>query len=366
MLRTPLIDFHRRAGARLTEFAGWEMPLLYTSIIEEHHYTRQHASMFDVSHMGRVEFRGPDAETFLERLSARRVGDMQSGVCRYSHLCRDDGGILDDVIISRFEDHFLVVCNAANREKLLGWFERQKQAGGFKVQIDDRTLETAMVAVQGPEAVDTLADLLSSPLQNLKRYHFTTGQVFGATYYVARTGYTGEDGVEIILPAALAHTAATMLVERTADAGRPVRPAGLGARDTLRLEAAMPLYGHELSEEWDPITAGQGWVVSLEKDFIGKQAIERVKKDGPQQVLVGFEVHSRRTPRQGAAILYTGAQIGRVTSGTMSPTLGRVIAMGFVPPTLREPGTQVEMDLRGTCVPAHIVPLPFYRRAKKK
>ena len=363
MLQTPLINFHRDAGARLVDFAGWEMPVYYEGLIKEHNYTRQHATIFDVSHMGRVEFRGDGAADLLERLNTRRMGDMQVGQCRYSHMCNENGGILDDVIVSRLEDYHLVVCNASNREKLLGWFDRQKS--GFDVTIEDKTMETAMVAIQGPEAMETMDRLLPFDLSGLKRYHFTTGRVIGADYFVARSGYTGEDGVEIVLPAHLAPTALHMLISKSAEMDRPIKPAGLGARDTLRTEAGMPLYGNELSEGWDSISAGQSWCVHLDKDFIGKAVLEKVKENGPSKKLVGFEVDSKRTPRHEAPILADGQQAGFVTSGITSPTLGKVIAMGFVPPELSEVGSAVEMDLGRAKVPAKVVPLPFYKRAKK-
>jgi aminomethyltransferase len=310
--------------------------------------------------MGRIEFRGKRAEAFLDYLFTRPITGMKLGVARYGHLCKEDGGILDDVIISRLEDHYLMVCNASNREKLLGWF--QKQNRGFDVRFVDRTLETAMIAIQGREALETLGEILPIPLDDLKRYHTKVGTVMGSNYVVSRTGYTGEDGVEVTLPAGMAGMALDMLLSQSAAAGRPIKPAGLGARDTLRTEAGMPLYGHELSEDWDPISAGLDWVVDLDRDFIGKPAIQRVKDDGPKKALVGLEVDSKRTPRQGAPICTGGEQIGVITSGVSSPTLGKVVAMGFVPPRLTEPGTALEIDLRGTKLPAKVVPLPFYKR----
>lgn len=363
MHKTPLNAFHHDAGARMVDFAGWEMPLLYTSILEEHHHTRRHASFFDVSHMGRVEFRGPDAEALLERLNTRRIGDMKVGQCRYSHMCREDGGILDDVLVYRYEDHFLVVCNAANREKLLGWWQQQR--GDGKVEVTDRTFETAMIAIQGPEAIPTLQQFSPFPIGELKRYRFTAGSAFGAPYTLSRTGYTGEDGVEVIIPAGFGDMAARTIADQSASIGRPIRPAGLGARDTLRIEAAMPLYGHELTEDWDPITAGLKWVVCLEKDFIGRDAIARVAEQGPQRQIVGLEVEGRRTPRQHDAIQKDGQTVGQVTSGLSSPTLGRVIAMGLVRSDLTEPGTELTIDLRGRPAAARVVPLPFYKPSKK-
>lgn len=362
MLQTPLIDFHRQAGARLVEFAGWEMPVVYTGILEEHRHTREHGSLFDVSHMGRVEFRGPDAETLLEKLNTRKIGSMSVGQSRYSHMCREDGGILDDVIVSRLEDHFLVVCNASNREKLLGWWDQQKRS--CDVEIIDKTMDTAMLAFQGPEIIETMDKLSPMPVSDLKRYHFKTGSAYGASYFVARSGYTGEDGVEVIIPRHLATMAANMLASATAEIGRPIKPAGLGARDTLRTEASMPLYGHELTEDWDPITAGQGWVVALDKDFIGRDAIAQVKQRGPQKKLCGFEIDHKRTPRQGAVIRSAGEAVGVVTSGVSSPTLGRVIAMGFLPPPLAEIGTSVEIEVGSSVLPAKVVKMPFYKRPR--
>lgn len=364
MHKTALHMFHQEQGAKLVEFAGWEMPVMYRGVIEEHVYTRQHCSLFDVSHMGRVEFRGPDAEALLQRLATRNVAKLKVGQCGYSHMCRADGGILDDVIISRYEDRFLVVCNAANREKLLGWFERQRQ--GLAVEITDRTLETAMVALQGPEALETLGRLLPVPLDDLKRYHFKTGAVMGADYFIARSGYTGEDGVEIILGAHVARAGVTMLLSQAECLGRPIKPAGLGARDTLRLEAAMPLYGHELTEEWDSLTAGQAWCVDLNKDFIGQPALKRIAENGPRRQLAGFEVSGQRIARPGCPVQQAGRPVGVVTSGTHGPTVGKNIALGLLDTALNQPGTAVEIDIRGTRTPATVVALPFYQRPKGK
>lgn len=360
MHQTPLNAFHREHNARLVDFAGWEMPLMYTGIVEEHQFTRQHATFFDVSHMGRVEFRGPDAGKFMERLNTRNIGAAGPGTCRYSHMCNAAGGVLDDVIVSVFEDHYLVVCNASNREKLLAWWEQQRS--GFKVEIVDKTFDTAMIAIQGPEALETLTKLLPLPVGELKRYRFKSGSIFGASYYVARSGYTGEDGVEIILPKSFAGMAVRMLVEKSAEAGRPIKPAGLGARDTLRLEAGMPLYGHELSEEWDSLTAGQAWCVDLTKDFIGAPVLKQLEAAGLKRKMAGLVLEGRRIARQGAAILHAGETVGTITSGTQSPTLDRNIAMGLLRADLTTPGSKVQIDIRGRNEEATVVELPFYKR----
>lgn len=360
MLQTPLNDLHRELGARLVDFAGWEMPLMYTSIVEEHSFTRAHGTFFDVSHMGRVEFRGPDAERLLDHLNTRNIASAKPGMCRYSHICREDGGVLDDVIVSKAEDHFLMVCNASNREKLLGWFDQQRS--GFDVEIVDRTLETAMIAVQGPEVFDTLKRLLPIPLDDLKRYRFKAGSMMGANYFVARSGYTGEDGLEIILPATMASMALQMLLSRSEELGQPIKPAGLGARDTLRLEAGMPLYGHELSEDWDSITAGQKWAVDLSKDFVGVDVLRKIDAEGPVRCVVGLEIEGKRIARHGAGIVLAGESVGQVTSGTQSPTLGKNIAMGLVKRSLSEVGTKLQVDIRGKAADAVVVELPFYKR----
>ena len=364
MLKTPIDEFHRREGAKLVDFTGWEMPVVYRSIIEEHVYTREHCSLFDVSHMGRVVFSGPGAEAFLQKLASRNVEKLKVGQSGYSHMCREDGGILDDVIISRCEDHFLVVCNASNREKLLGWFDRQRR--GFEVEIKDRTLETAMVALQGPEAMETAGKLLPIPLDGLKRYHFRTGNIMGVDCYIARSGYTGEDGVEIIVPANVAMMALDMLITRAAELDRPIKPAGLGARDMLRLEAAMPLYGHELSEDWDPITAGQVWCVDLAKDFIGQPVLKKIAEDGPKRQIVGLEVAGKRIARSDSRIFKGDKEVGFVTSGSQTPTVAKNIAMAMLNAAQCEPGTRLEIDIRGNKTSATVVPLPFYKRPKKK
>lgn len=362
MLKTSLNEFHRECGAKLVDFAGWEMPVMYRGIIDEHHYTRQAASLFDVSHMGRLEIRGDDAERFLQRVCTRNVTAMKPGLSRYSHLCNEAGGILDDIIVSRFETHYLIVCNASNRDKVVAWLQRH--AADFRVTISDRTLETAMIAIQGPQAIPTLKSLLPLPIDELKRYHFLSGEIMDAPYAIFRSGYTGEDGVEVVLPAQLAPSAARMLLTRAEAGGTPIKPAGLGARDTLRLEAAMPLYGHELTEAWDSITAGQAWCVDLTQPFIGQPALQQIQSRGPARKLAGFELAGKRIARQGCRILHAGREVGVVTSGTQSPTFSKVIAMGLLDAPLATPGQTVDMDASGGPLPATVVALPFYKRQR--
>lgn len=357
--RTPLYNFHTRLGARMVDFAGWEMPLLYTSIVEEHRHTRTAASVFDVSHMGRIELTGPDAEALLERVCTRRLGDAAVGQSRYSHVCREDGGILDDVIVSRFEDHWLVVCNASNRDRIAAWL--REQAAGRNVDIADRTEETMMIAVQGPLAIDFVSRLLPVPVGDLKRYHCRSGTYMSTPYAIFRSGYTGEDGVEIILPASIAPFVEGYLFGH--DTGdHPLKPAGLGARDTLRLEAAMPLYGHELHENTDSLSAGLAWCVDLKKDFIGAEALRAIARTGPKRRLVGLELAGRRIARPSARVLDSGRAVGEVTSGTFSPTLERSIAMAYVEAAEAQEGRRLTVDLGGKQAEATIVKLPFYKR----
>ena len=357
MKKTPLFEYHVQHGAKMVDFAGWEMPLLYAGIVEEHVHTRQAASLFDVSHMGRIEFQGGDGEKLLQRVCTRQLGDAQPGMSRYSHVCKEDGGILDDVIVSRYEDHWAMVCNASNRDKIVGWLH--KQAQGMDVAIEDITESTLMVALQGPKVMPTLAEKLPLPVADLKRYRFLSGSYMGTAYSVARSGYTGEDGVEVILPAMIAPLLASVVPDMV-QAG--VKPAGLGARDTLRMEAAMPLYGHELNENVDSITSGQAWCVDLKKDFIGAEPMRKLVAAGLRTKLVGLELEGRRIARQHAAVHQGGQAVGEVTSGTFSPTLQKSIAMAYVPTESSELGTKLEVDLGGKRSGAVVVKLPFYKR----
>lgn len=347
----------------MVEFAGWEMPLVYTGISEEHHHTRTACSIFDVSHMGRIWLEGASTEEFLQRICTRNLDNMEPGQSRYSHICREDGGILDDVIVSRNDDGWGIVCNASNRDKIIAWMKDHHQPG---VEMKDQTSMSAMLAAQGPKTLE-IADWLSTDvkLSELKRYRFITKNVMGFSVQIYRSGYTGEDGLELVFPAGIASMVANKLLEVEYDWNRDIKPAGLGARDTLRIEAAMPLYGHELTEEWDPITAGQGWCVDLEKDFIGVEPMRKLNKQALPRQMVGMELGGKRTARQGYPIHAGGKAAGIVTSGTLSPTLGKSIAMGFVQSEFAADGTDIEVEFGGgKRMPARVVPLPFYKRAK--
>lgn len=363
--RTPFHDFHVAAGAKLVEFAGWEMPILYRGIVEEHEQTRNSGSLFDVSHMGRVYLTGKDATKFLDHVLTRNVAQQKIGQSRYSLLCNESGGVIDDVIVSRDENHWLVVCNASNRERVLRHFEAAKQdRGGFSVTVDERTESTAMVAVQGPKVIDKLSEVLPTDLKSLKRYSFTTDEVMMTRFTVFRSGYTGEDGVEMIMPAKAAAMAMKMLSARDDHPGATIRAAGLGARDTLRLEAGMPLYGHELGDTIDPLSAGLAWAVDLGgKEFIGAEALRERMAKGIKRRLVGLKLEGRRIARQGTPVKRSGKVVGEVTSGTFSPTLQKSVAMALVDSSIGE-GAEVVADLKGTENPAKVVKLPFYKRTQ--
>ena len=363
--RTPLHAWHAAHGARLVDFAGWHMPVQYKSIVEEHNATRTAAGVFDVSHMGRIRFDGAGSAGFLDRLLTRKVVGMGPGKIRYSLVCNEAGGILDDVLVYHLQEHggglyHLLVVNASNREKILGWLKSQKKATD-EATFTDRTLDTAMIAIQGPSALRIMEPLVGADVGGLAYYTGCETTVCRHPGIVSRTGYTGEDGCEIIVPA----TAAAEIWERIFAAGKDhgVAAVGLGARDTLRLEAAMPLYGHELSEQINPFQAGLAFAVNLDgRDFIGKSAIASKKDDLSQSVRVGLLLSGKRAAREHYDVLCAGEKIGEITSGTFSPTLQQPIAMAYVPPAHAKVGTELSVDIRGTTEPAQVVPLPFYKR----
>jgi aminomethyltransferase len=361
--RTPFHDFHVSMGARMVDFAGWEMPIVYRSIIDEHEQTRKSGSIFDVSHMGRLHFVGKEAQAFLNRVLTRNVADQQVGQSRYSLVCNEAGGVLDDVIVSRDQKNWMMVVNASNREKLVKYFGDVRRQTGLDFDMSDQTESTAMVAIQGPKVIERLSGVFPTDLKALKRYHFASDSfMMMVKYTVFRSGYTGEDGVELVIPAKMAGMAIKMLAGKADKPDATIKPAGLGARDTLRLEAGMPLYGHELNEQWDPLSAGLGWAVDLSKDFVGVQRLREVKEKGAARKLVGLELEGKRIARQGTAVTSDGKVVGEVSSGTFSPTLQKSIAMAYVERNHAAEGTALAADLKGTLNPAKVVKLPFYKR----
>jgi aminomethyltransferase len=365
MLRTPLYDFHVSCGAKMVDFAGWEMPLLYRGITAEHVQTRTSGSLFDVSHMGRLYITGKDAVPFLDKVLTRNVSAQRMGQIRYSLVCNQAGGVLDDVVVGKDAKHWLIICNASNREKIVRHLSSVAESG-FEVTVEDRTESTAMVAIQGPKVIDELSSVLGMELRSIRRWGFENGRHLMSAFTVFRSGYTGEDGVEIILSAQAATAALKSLSSGLCQTDSIIRPAGLGARDTLRLEAAMPLYGHELGEGADPLSAGLEWAVDLQKDFIGVEPLRVIAKNGPARKLVGLELSGQRIARQGSPVLNQTVRVGEVTSGTLSPTLQKSIAMAYVDAHHANPGTELIVDLRGANQSAKIVPLPFYKRNSNK
>jgi aminomethyltransferase len=323
--------------------------------------------------MGRVEFKGRHARRLLERLCTRRIADMASGQCRYSLMCNERGGVRDDVIVYRMDDdEFLVVVNGANREKMLGHFEEVKRAGDLTCSIEDKTLKTAMVALQGPKVMPLISGF-SKEIPALKRYRFAVKNLLVVKLIVSRTGYTGEDGVEVILPANMVDMVMKLLLKDVdmQSAQAVLKPAGLGARDSLRTEAGMPLYGHELGEDINALECGVDFAISLDKDqdergeaFIGMDVLKRTAAEGPRRKLVGMEFTGKRTVRQGNPISIGGEALGVVTSACLSPTLDRPIAMGFVSPSRAAPGTPIAVDTGRGVLEGTIVALPFYKAPK--
>jgi aminomethyltransferase len=359
--QTPLSDTHRALGARLIEFGGWLMPVQYRSIIEEHRAVRETVGLFDLSHMGELYVEGPDAGPALASALVSNPPSLAIGRAHYSMICTPGGGIIDDLIVYRLaEARFLVVANAGNAATVSDALAERLVK--FKAVLDDRALATSLLAVQGPRARDVLAPLTDVDLGALRYYAVAEGNVAGIPALVARTGYTGEDGFEVFV-----ETGSTvelwdvLLAAVQAQDGLPI---GLGARDTLRLEAGMPLYGNELDLDTNPFEAGLGRVVKLDKaeDFVGKAALEKVARDGPRRKLVGLIVEGRGIARHGYPVHAGGGPAGVVTSGTQSPTLGVPVAMAYVAPGDAEPGTVVDVEIRGARVPARVVALPFYRR----
>ena len=359
--RTPLTDLHRELGARLIEFGGWLMPVQYGSIIEEHRAVRERVGLFDLSHMGELYVEGPDAGAALAAALVTNPPSLAVGRAHYSMICTPAGGIIDDLIVYRLaESSFLVVANAGNAAIVSDTLAERLER--FKAVLDDRSLATGLLAIQGPLAAGVLGPLTDIDLAGLRYYAISEGAVAGIPAMVARTGYTGEDGFEVFIETGRTAELWAILLAAVRSAGG--LPVGLGARDTLRLEAGMPLYGNELDLQTTPYEAGLGRVVKLDKpdDFVGRAALEKVARDGPSRQLVGLVVEGRGIARHGHAVWLGERRSGVVTSGTQSPTLGMPIAMAYVSPGDAEPGTVVDVEIRAAHIPARVVALPFYRR----
>lgn len=358
MKQTPLHARHRALGARFVDFGGWEMPVQYTSILEEHAAVRTRAGLFDVSHMGEVEVRGPRALAAVQGFTANDVTRLRDGQAQYSLLCRPSGGVVDDIIVHRVGAERIFICvNASNTDKDFAWM----CAHADGAEVVNRSDELALLALQGPRATAILAPLTPLDLGSVPRFEFRDAAVAGHRAFIAHTGYTGEDGWEIYCGGGDAESIWDALSEKGAAHG--MQPAGLGARDTLRLEAALPLYGHELDDETTPFEARLAWVVRLDKgEFIGRDALLRQQAAGLQRQLVGIVLTQAGIPRQGYKIFAGGVGIGAITSGTKSPTLGKAIGLGYVATAFKDIGTKLSVEIRGKTVSAEVVRLPFYRR----
>ena len=369
LAKTPLYDWHVAQGARMVDFAGWSMPVQYTSIVEEHQAVRRAAGVFDVSHMGRLRFDGQDAGRFLDRVLTRRVADLAPGKIRYSLVTNDQGGVLDDILVSQMETpsgrrYHLLVVNASNRAKIVAWFRQLLTPDDGDVELADRTTETAMIALQGPQSLQILRRLVNVDLERMGYYTGVVTEYFDRPCTISRTGYTGEDGFELIVRAEDAVELVTNLFRAGRETG--LQAAGLGARDTLRLEAGMPLYGHELSETINPFQAGLGFAVNLQgRSFVGAEALRRLKDDPRQLKRIGLALAGRRVPRENYPVVAGGQPVGTVSSGTFSPTLDKPIAMAFVQPEAAAVGAELAVDIRGRLEAAQIVELPFYRRSQR-
>ncbi|QDU84411.1 Glycine cleavage system T protein [Planctomycetes bacterium Pla163] len=363
LARTVLFDVHVRAGARMVEFGGWSMPLQYGPILDEARRVRSTSGLFDLGHMGRLELRGADAVTFADRVLTCWVAKIPVGAIRYGLVCREDGNPIDDVLVYKGEDEVSVVVNASNRERVLGWFEEQRAP--YEVEIVDHTLELGMIALQGPKAAEILARVTTGmDVAELGYYRFGEGTFAGlGPMRVSRTGYTGEDGFEFYVSQNEVEILWNALLEAGGD---DVAPTGLGARDTLRLEAGMPLYGHEISDELNPIEAGLAFGVSLKpkkSGTLGFDALTAVAA-APRRALVGIETDGRRVPRQGHELFVGDERVGFVCSGTFSPTLDKPIASAYVDLGHSEPGTAVELDLRGKRQACSVRAMPFFSRTR--
>ena len=366
MKQTPLHDTHVALEARMVDFGGWQMPVQYGPILDEARCVRTQAGLFDLGHMGRVHVSGPDAVAYLDRIATNFVAKIPLGSIRYTLFCKEDGGPIDDLLVYRGDDHVYLVVNASNTEVVLDWM--RSHVGDLDVTIDDQTDATTMIALQGPAALEVMKTVTTdTDLDALGYYKFTFGTVCGVpNTRISRTGYTGENGFELYFPNENGKHVWDSLLAAGKDAG--VRPIGLGARDTLRLEAGMPLYGHEIDAEHNPIEAGLAFGISFKEekgDWIGRAALARIA-ESPQRALIGFTTDGKRVPRQGYTLMNGDEAVGQICSGTVSPTLDKNIGTGYVPTELSAPGTELEMDIRGKRQTVQVCEMPFYSRTRKK
>jgi len=365
--KTSLNETHRKLGGRMVEFGGWDMPVQYPAgTMTEHLRTRTNAGLFDVSHMGEIDVRGPDSIPFVNRLVSNDASKLVDGQAQYSALTTPEGTVIDDLLVYRFaEDHLLLVVNAGTTEKDWDWIISHH--GDENVELRNASADYCQIAVQGPDAISILQKLTAVPLSEIRYYHFRYASVDGVSAIVSRTGYTGEDGFEVYAAA----DKAEQLWNKILDAGNlgsddGILPCGLAARNTLRLEAGMCLYGHEIDETTTLLEANLGWICKLNKgDFIGRELLQRQKDEGIKRRLVGFDVTDRGIARDGQDVLIGGAPVGHVTSGSPAPFLKQNIGMAYVPVEFANAGQAIEIDVRGRLVAAQIVPLPFYKRAKQ-
>ena len=359
LLKTPLNAAHHNLGARLVDFGGWEMPVIYTNQIEEHHAVRQKAGLFDVSHMGEIMVTGPDAFKLLQKLFTKDISQMEDGRVSLGVMCNESGGIIDDLTVYRYNaEKYLLVVNAGTATTDYDWIV--KHGADLDVQAENLSLQIAKIDIQGPAAETILQKLTPTDLSAIKRYWFQEMAVDGVEMTVSRSGYTGEDGFELYLPAENAEKIWNKLLET----GQPdgLIACGLGARDTLRTECGMMLYGHDIDTEHTPLEAVYGWAVSFDKDFIGKAALLKQKENGLSRKLVGFEMLERGIAREHYPIYHQNEPIGEVTSGVPSPTLGKNIGLGYVRADLRKSGLEIAIKVRDNFVKAKIVKLPFYKK----
>lgn len=353
-MKTPLYDVHVDLGARMAPFAGWDMPIQYEGILAEHEWTRTRASLFDTCHMGEFEVAGPNAEADLERLVTQSISTLADGQCRYGFLLREDGGVLDDLTVYRYDARrFFIVVNAGTLEADAAWISSHLSTS---TSFMNRSAELAKLDIQGPRAKTEMEKALGVSLPDLKYFRFAEWTLERMPCLISRTGYTGEWGYEMYFPAE--HTVA--MWNRLTESGA-IKPAGLGARDTLRLEVGYPLYGHELSGERTPVAATRGAFIELKKEFIGKETVARDLQEGCLRYMVGLKLETKRAARAGDKVTLEGREVGEVTSGALAPSLGVAVAMAYVESALTRAGTMLEINARGKSLPATIVELPFYK-----